>query len=229
MYVPAPPAPTLPATTGVAPFGTYATTLDPNTASPLDGAAASAPIPTRLTVRRRALDVLDGERASVSGTLRGGRSLIGLAGRMISLQAFTGGRWSTLAGTRTERLGIFHLRFSPRRLGSEVVRLRFAGEPDLRSSRRPLGRLNVYRSVEVSWYGGAGSLACGGSLESSTMGVASRTLPCGTLVTLRFDGRSVRVPVIDRGPYVEGREFDLTQATKDALGFGDTGAVWSTS
>jgi rare lipoprotein A (peptidoglycan hydrolase) len=61
------------------------------------------------------------------------------------------------------------------------------------------------------------------------MGVASRTLPCGTLVTLRLGGRSVRVPVIDRGPYVEGREFDLTEATKDALGFGDTGVVWSTS
>ena len=60
------------------------------------------------------------------------------------------------------------------------------------------------------------------------MGVASRTLACGTLVTLRFDGRSVRVPVVDRGPYVEGREFDLTEATKDALGFGDTGEVWST-
>ena len=33
----------------------------------------------------------------------------------------------------------------------------------------------------------------------------------------------VRVPVVDRGPYVAGREFDLTEATKQALGFGDTG------
>jgi rare lipoprotein A (peptidoglycan hydrolase) len=60
------------------------------------------------------------------------------------------------------------------------------------------------------------------------MGVASRTLPCGTLVTLRLGWRSVSVPVIDRGPYVEGREFDLTEATKQALGFGSTGEVWST-
>jgi len=36
------------------------------------------------------------------------------------------------------------------------------------------------------------------------------------------------VPVVDRGPYVAGREFDLTYATKEALGFGDTGEVWST-
>jgi rare lipoprotein A (peptidoglycan hydrolase) len=47
-------------------------------------------------------------------------------------------------------------------------------------------------------------------------------------VTLRYNGRSVSVPVVDRGPYVAGREFDLTEATKQALGFGDTGQVWST-
>jgi peptidoglycan lytic transglycosylase len=45
---------------------------------------------------------------------------------------------------------------------------------------------------------------------------------------LRYNGRAIRVPVIDRGPYVAGREFDLTLATKEALGFGDTGALWST-
>ena len=55
------------------------------------------------------------------------------------------------------------------------------------------------------------------------MGVANKTLPCGTLVTLRYDGRTVRVPVVDRGPYVAGREFDLTEATKQALGFGGVG------
>ena len=95
-------------------------------------------------------------------------------------------------------------------------------------SHRRLGRLNVYRLAGASWYGGGGGLACGGSLTSSTLGVANKTLPCGTLVTLRYDGRSVRVPVVDRGPYVAGREFDLTEATKQALGFGDTGEVWST-
>jgi rare lipoprotein A (peptidoglycan hydrolase) len=65
-------------------------------------------------------------------------------------------------------------------------------------------------------------------LTSGTLGVANKTLPCGTLVTLRYGARSVRVPVVDRGPYVAGREFDLTEATKQALGFGDTGEVWST-
>ena len=229
MYVPAPPVPSTPAATGIAPFGTYATTLNPDAAASFPSAAAAAPLPTRLTVRASGLDVLEGRQASVTGMLRARSSVTALAGRIVSLQAFTGGRWSTVAGARTGHEGVFHVRFWPRRIGSESVRLRFAGEQGLRASRHFLGRLNVYRSVQASWYGGGGGLACGGSLESNTMGVASRTLSCGTLVTLRFDGRSVRVPVVDRGPYVEGREFDLTEATKDALGFGDTGEVWSTS
>jgi rare lipoprotein A (peptidoglycan hydrolase) len=44
------------------------------------------------------------------------------------------------------------------------------------------------------------------------MGVAHRTLPCGTLVTFRWNGRQVTVPVIDRGPYVAGRQWDLSRA-----------------
>lgn len=220
MYVPAPPAPNLPAATGIAPLatdGTYGIALEPTA------------LLTRLTVRTRALNVLAGERASVTGTLRAGSSLTGLAGRVVYLQTLAGGRWRSLTSSRTQSKGFFRLRFAPRRIGSEPVRVRFDGQGDLRASRRFLGRLNVYRSVQVSWYGGGGSLACGGSLTAGTMGVASRSLPCGTLVTLRFDGRSVRVPVIDRGPYVEGREFDLTAATKQALDFGDTGRLWSTS
>jgi rare lipoprotein A (peptidoglycan hydrolase) len=84
----------------------------------------------------------------------------------------------------------------------------------------------AYRLAGASWYGGGGSLACGGTLTSSTQGVANKTLPCGTMVALRYHGHKVQVPVIDRGPYVAGREFDLTEATKRALGFGDIGNVW---
>ena len=88
------------------------------------------------------------------------------------------------------------------------------------------GHGGAYRLAGASWYGGGGSLACGGMLTSSTRGVANKTLPCGTVIFLRYRGRKVEVPVIDRGPFVAGREFDLTEATKRALGFGDTGEVW---
>ena len=58
-----------------------------------------------------------------------------------------------------------------------------------------------------------------------TLGVANKTLPCGTMVKLRYHGHTVTVPVIDRGPYVAGRDFDLTEATRDRLGFPGVGTV----
>jgi rare lipoprotein A (peptidoglycan hydrolase) len=50
------------------------------------------------------------------------------------------------------------------------------------------------------------------------MGVAHRTLPCGTRVAIHYRGRSVTVPVVDRGPYTSAT-WDLTEATAQALGF----------
>jgi hypothetical protein len=190
-------------------------------------ASIAAPVHTILKIARTQLDVLDSHAATVTGTLTEARHA-GRAGRTVLLQGLGSRGWRTLARARTGTHGRFRLSYVPHRLESEIVRLRFAGDVYGHPAHRRLGRLNVYRLAGASWYGGGGGLACGGSLSSSTLGVANKTLPCGTLVTLRYNGRSIRVPVIDRGPYVAGREFDLTEATKAALGFGDTGQVWST-
>jgi rare lipoprotein A len=182
------------------------------------------PVHTGLRVREAQLNVLDGHPATVTGTLAPG-----LPGKVVTLQRLGNHGWRTLTRTLTGLRGRFKLRYLPWQSGSELVRLRFAGDARDLAARRFLGRLNVYHLAGASWYGGGGQTACGASLTSSTLGVANKTLPCGTLVTLHYGGRTVRVPVIDRGPYVEGREFDLTEATKQALGFGDTGQVWSTN
>jgi hypothetical protein len=185
------------------------------------------PARTALKVGHQQLDVLNDHRVTVTGTLLDGpRS--GLSGRVVALQALGRHGWRTLTRARTGAKGRFRMSYVPRQVGSEWVRLRFSGDARDLATHRRLGRLNVFRLAGASWYGGGGGLACGGSLTSSTLGVANKTLPCGTLVTLRYSGHTVRVPVIDRGPYVAGREFDLTEATKQALGFGDTGEVWST-
>jgi rare lipoprotein A (peptidoglycan hydrolase) len=147
------------------------------------------------------------------------------AGRSVRLQAQRRGHWVTVARDRTNGRGVFRLRFTPQRPGSMKLRVRSG------HARKSVGRLNVFRRVFVSWYGPGfygGRTACGGTLGYGTLGVAHKTLPCGTKVTLRYRGRSVRVPVIDRGPYVGGREYDLTGATKRALRFGSTGTVLST-
>jgi hypothetical protein len=214
MYVPAPPAHPAPAL-AAAGFGFSEFSLS----APIAAEARSG-----LNVSSTKLNVLDGQPATVAGALRPG-----LAGRMVTLQGFGRDGWGTLARTLTGTGGRFRLRYVARQTGSRRVRVRFAGDGFHLGASRGLGRLNVYRAVEASWYGGGGGLACGGSLTAATIGVANRTLPCGTLVTLRYNGRTVRVPVIDRGPYVGSREFDLTEATKQALGFGDAGVVWSIS
>lgn len=215
-YVPAMPAPSAPA---LAPVGLV---------SDAPATFAATPVDTSLKLRHSQLNVLDEHRAVVSGTLLEDHHP-GHAGRTIALQARGRRGWKTLADAHTRGGGRFRVSFVGRGLGSRQVRLRFAGSSTERPSHRRLGRLNVYRLAMASWYGGGGGLACGGELTSSTLGVANKTLPCGTLITLRYNGRSVRVPVVDRGPFVAGREFDLTEATKQALGFGDIGDVWSTS
>jgi rare lipoprotein A len=220
-------------------------------------ASATPPLPaparTSLNALRTSMNVLEGHATSIAGrltartaaggsssqALAGGASTAstpatvrlhasGVAGQEVQLQALGRHGWRTLAHTRTGASGRFRLRYLPRETTSEQVRLRFGGDAEDLPAHRRLGALNVYRLAEASWYGGGGELACGGELTSATMGVANKTLPCGTEVTLRYDGRTVRVAVIDRGPYVAGREFDLTEATKQALGFGGVGEVWST-
>jgi rare lipoprotein A len=179
---------------------------------------------TKVHVRGADLDVLAGRSATIAATL-----MPRLADRRIVLQLRRRhGGWRTVAGTRTGARGRYRLHLRMDALGSTPARVLCAGDAQGRGSHRRLGLLSVFRLAGASWYGGGGSMACGGWLTSSTLGVANKTLPCGTLVTLRYDGRTVRVPVVDRGPYVAGREYDLTEATKRALGFEGTGEVWAT-
>lgn len=66
---------------------------------------------------------------------------------------------------------------------------------------------------EVSWYGPGfygKRTACGLAYTKQLLGVAHRTLPCGTRVEFRYNGRTAIVPVVDRGPYVAGRIWDLS-------------------
>ena len=74
--------------------------------------------------------------------------------------------------------------------------------------------------VIASWYGPGfygNHTACGQIYTPEIVGVAHRTLPCGTLLVLEFRGRTMTVPVIDRGPYIAGRTLDLSNATRLAM------------
>lgn len=206
----------------------YALALTPIEASAADLPSLTGGEGAVFDVRSTILNVLDGHPAIVAGRLDGAHASPALADQVVTLQTLGRHGWNPVASATTGAGGGFRLRYVPSQTGSRQVRLRFAGDSEDPGASRSLGAINVYRLAGASWYGGGGGLACGGSLTSSTLGVANKTLPCGTLVTLRYGDRTVRVPVVDRGPYVAGREFDLTEATKQALGFGSTGDVWST-
>jgi rare lipoprotein A len=64
--------------------------------------------------------------------------------------------------------------------------------------------------------------ACGQTMSPVIVGVASRTLPCGTLVLVNYKGHQLTVPVIDRGPYAHGATWDLTWGAASALTISET-------
>ncbi|HUA11725.1 MAG TPA: septal ring lytic transglycosylase RlpA family protein [Solirubrobacteraceae bacterium] len=188
--------------------------------------AIAAPARTALHARITDPDVLVGQPTQVKGRL----STLSHAlerGRPLKLEVLRRHGWRTVARTHTGRGGRFRLSYTPRALGTARLRVVYGGQASLAASHVRLHKVTSFREVIASWYGGGGSLACGGELTSATLGVANKTLPCGTMVTLRYDGRTVRVPVVDRGPFVAGREFDLTEATRNALGFAGVAPIWS--
>jgi rare lipoprotein A (peptidoglycan hydrolase) len=194
-------------------------------ASPRASADSQGTTPTatasKVGVSDRRLNVKAGSRAVVRGVIRP-------AGSTVALQIRRHRRWVTLDRDRTDAQGRYVLRNRMASPMSARARVRVVHGP---AGKHGLGRLNVYRHALASWYGpGLYGMrtGCGGTLGTSQLGVAHKTLPCGTKVTLRHHGRVVRVPVIDRGPYSGAREFDLTAATARRLKFKGYGTILST-
>jgi rare lipoprotein A len=63
--------------------------------------------------------------------------------------------------------------------------------------------------------------------HANDLSAASRSLPLGTWikVTNLRNGRSVIVPITDRGPYIRGRTLDLSRGAAAALGAIEAGVV----
>ena len=90
---------------------------------------------------------------------------------------------------------------------------------------------NVHGVALATWFGPGfygQRTACGQTLTPQVVGVANRTLPCGTLVKFSYHGHGVTIPVIDRGPYAHnGAQWDLTTEAAHALGMADTARLHS--
>jgi rare lipoprotein A (peptidoglycan hydrolase) len=90
------------------------------------------------------------------------------------------------------------------------------------------GTANGYYTGRAAPYSPSAShprTACGQPFNDTTEGVAHPVLPCGVRIYIRFHGREVLTQVIDRGPNVPGREFDVTKALADKLGLHGTQTI----
>jgi rare lipoprotein A (peptidoglycan hydrolase) len=164
--------------------------------------------------------VLTGDQVTVRGKVRpsGGHQV----------KVVFGGPERRVLELHTKANGTFRARWDVAGLGNYAVEAFGVHDKRVRASHSKVRHLTSYRLAGASYYGPGlygNGVACGGTLEPGTLGVANKTLPCGTMVKLRYHGRSVTVPVIDRGPYVAGRDYDLTTATKQRLGFPGVGYV----
>jgi len=140
--------------------------------------------------------------------------------------------WVTLVQTRSDGTGSYSASWRARSAGRLVVR---ALATPARSARRTATAaeargvpLTVFRPARATYYGPGfyGSrTACGVRLTAQTLGVAHRSLPCGTRVAILYRGRTVTVPVIDRGPYANNADWDLTSATAQRVGLSATATI----
>lgn len=88
--------------------------------------------------------------------------------------------------------------------------------------------VTVYRPTIATWYGPGSwgrKTACGVTLKKTTLGVANRNLRCGMPVAVYYRGRTMVVPVIDRGPYANHADWDLTAAAAKDLGMYSAGVA----
>jgi hypothetical protein len=189
-------------------------------------APVQAALKPQIDVHHRKLDLRSGKRAVVVGNVAPGG-----AGLRVALEVRRGRGWRAIDRDRTDAAGRYELRERLRRTGSRRARVRVAATAGVLAGKRRIGRLNVFRPTHASWYGPGlygNRTGCGGTLRAGRLGVAHKSLPCGAMVTFKHGRRSVRVPVIDRGPYAGGREYDLTAATAQRLRFRGHGAILTT-
>lgn len=219
----------VPATGGLT-AGAPAPTAPADDAAP--GAAATAPAETPVPSAdvpgvgswRATSSTVVGRPVRITGALRSD-----LAGTTVTVERRTpAGRWSRATTARVRSTGRFAAAWRTRSTRYHELRLvlpataAHSGAAE-RSGAADAGtlRVAVVERGKATWYGPGfygKKTACGIALGPDTVGVAHRTLPCGTQVEVQMGGKTVVAPVIDRGPFANGAVLDLTKPAADALG-----------
>jgi rare lipoprotein A len=219
----------------------------PSLASAGSGGAASAPYSAgnpdvragNVTVTASSDGITIASNASAfvrSGVSVTGTAPAGDAGRAIEidqLPAAPGSTWAPAAVVQARPDGSFVASWHTGRAGQVTIRAELQGtQPPSAAASPPAVSVTVYRRSIATLYGPGfwgHRTACGMILRRHTIGVANRTLPCGTEVQVYWKGSVMTVPVIDRGPYTQGVNWDLTMATARALAMNGTGVIGAAS
>ncbi len=160
------------------------------------------------------------------------------AGKIVEIERRgrqTGGTWAPTTHGTVGRDGSFSAVWPVNHIGRFSIRA--VVESSLAAVTRaapasPTLTVTVYRPAIATQFGPGfygQRTACGQILHRNTLGVANRTLRCGTPVSILWHGRTIVVPVIDRGPYANHADWDLTEATGRALGMPGTATIGAVS
>jgi rare lipoprotein A len=176
-----------------------------------------------ITVSARTGVLLHG-RLWVSGTVSPGHP-----GATVVVQQSQGGAaWTDAATTTVGSDDSFLAAWRPQQVGRSSLRVRLEGTARV----SPSISVVAYRPSIATLFGPGlwgNHTACGEVLRKKTLGVANRKLPCGTEVAIYYQGRTLVVPVIDRGPYANHANWDLTMATGRAVGMDSTATIGAMS
>ena len=215
---------------GASPTATAQATTPAATAQPGD-----APVSTTgngITIATRA-----------AAMLRGGMRFTGTvspsnAGQLVEIERLghqTSWAWAATAHGTVAKDGTFTALWPANHIGR--FQIRAVLEPSSGVAARAVAAsppltVIVYRQAIATQFGPGffgSTTACGETLQRNMVGVANRTLKCGTKVAVYYHSRMIIVPVIDRGPYANSADWDLTTATANALGIAGTATVGAVS
>ncbi len=197
--------------------------------APANGNAIVTATGGGITITTRASAQLHGS-LHITGQVNGGQ------GETVEIERLgheTHDRWASTVQAQVAADGTFRAVWHVDHIGRFRFRAVVLSSGSSRAaSASPTVTITVYRPSVATIYGPGfygNRTACGEKLGRRTLGVANRTLPCGTEVAIYYNGRTLIVPVIDRGPYANGADWDLTMATAKRLGIQETETIGAVS
>jgi rare lipoprotein A (peptidoglycan hydrolase) len=201
-----------------------AAATNPTTGSPLTTPITTEPGNTLVSATGNGITVQALASAMLRHMMTFTGSAPGDAGKTIAIERSgnqTDWQWTPTVTATVQPGGAFTATWATDHIGQFSIRAVLDSAQAEPAAVTQSMTVTVYLPSVASWYGptlyGHGT-ACGETLTRRILGVANKTLPCGENVALYYDGRTLTVPVIDRGPYIKGRRYDLTYATAKALG-----------